>query len=74
MVYPLCNFLHLPATFAVLDPNILKHPKFVEHQVSHAYKTARNIIVLYILTFTTYEQQKGSQKCLKYVVENIARI
>jgi len=58
----LCIFLHSPVTSPVLGPNILLSTLFsktlsvrsslnVSDQVSHPYKTTRNITVLYILIF-----------------------
>ena len=53
----LCSFLHSPVISSLLGPNILLNTlslRFslnVNDQVSHSYKTAGKIIVLYILIF-----------------------
>ena len=59
---PLCSFLHSPVTSSLLGSNIPLNTLFsntpslrsslnVSDQVSHPYKTAGKIIVLYILIF-----------------------
>ena len=58
----LCTFLHFPVTSSLLRPNTLLNTLFsntlslrsslnVSDQFSHPYRTAGNIIVLYILIF-----------------------
>ena len=62
LISSLGSFLHSPVTSSLLGPNILLNTLFsntlslrsslnVSDQVSHPYKTAGKIIVLYILIF-----------------------
>jgi hypothetical protein len=69
----LCIFLHSPVTSSLLGPNILLRTLFsntlspcsslsVRDQVSHPYKIAGRIMVLYILTFTFLDSRQDDKR------------
>jgi hypothetical protein len=71
--FTLCNFLPFPVTSSLLDQNILLSTLFsdtlslccsldVRDQVSHSYKTAGRIMVLYILTFKFLHSKREDRR------------
>ena len=71
----LCSFIHCPVTSSLLGPNILntlfsntlslRSSLNVSDQVSHPYKTAGKIIVLYIFKFL-YSKSKDKRYCTEW--------
>jgi tellurite resistance protein TehA-like permease len=70
---PLCNFLHSPIASSFLGQNIILSTLFlnilnlysslnVKNQVSHPYRTAGIIMLLYILTFMFLDSRREDRK------------
>ena len=77
----LCNFLHSLYTSSHLDPHILntlfwntlslRSSLNVSDQVSHSYKTAGKIIVLYVLIFIFWDSKMEGKRILHRIIASI---
>jgi hypothetical protein len=63
--YSLCSFLQPPVTSSLLEPNTLSlcSSLNVREQVSHPYRTASKVVILYILIFTFIDSRREDKRC-----------